>query len=277
VGDPRGATGVGPPSLTCPSRGNLRPLHVYTRDLAPPREGRLTENVLARVPEGDQEIVAAAVRSIFAKSDPDALAARDDEVSDALGPRLPKAAELRRDATSDVRAFPQAPWRKTWSTTPLERLNKEIRRRSRVVGIFPNDAGAMHLIGAVRAGEHEWAVARRSLYEESVAEINRARDRRPSARDPDLRDRGSPSDSHHVPALYRRSCQSCGEPARASQDDLCSSGHLRVVRSRGARVAAATEKTCGPALHRTKPGYEGAPTHSYRACRLAVRQTEQRV
>jgi len=84
-------------------------LHVSTKDLAPPREGRLTENVLARVPEGDQEIVAAAFRSIFAKSDPDALAARDAEVSDALRPRLPKAAELRRDATSDVRALPQAP------------------------------------------------------------------------------------------------------------------------------------------------------------------------
>jgi len=241
------------------------------------REGRLTENVLARVPDGDQEIVAAAFRSIFAKSDPDALAARDDEVSDALAPRLPKAAELRCDATSDVRAFPQAHWRKTWSTTPPERLNKEIRRRSRVVGIFPNDARAIHLIGAVRAGEHEWAVARRSLSEESVAEMNRACDCRPSARDPDLRDRGSPSDSHHVPGLYRRSCQSCAEPERASQDDLYSSGHLRVVHSRGARVAATTEKTCGPALHRTKPGDEGAPTHSYRACRPAVRQAKQRV
>jgi len=172
VGETRGATGVGPPSLTCSSRGNRRPLHVSTKDLTPPREGRSTENVLARVPEGDQEIVAAAFRSIVAKSDPDALAARDDEVGDALAPRLPKAAELRRDATSDVRAFPQAHWRKTWSTTPLERLDKEIRRRSRVLSIFPNDAGAMHLIGAVRAGEHEWAVARRSLYEESVAPRN---------------------------------------------------------------------------------------------------------
>ena len=137
-------------------------------------------NLLARVPKGDQEMVAAAFRSIFAQTDPDKLAARYDEVTDALAERLPKAAELLADAKADVlafSAFPQAHWRKTWSNNPLERLNKEIKRRSRVVGIFPNDAAAIRLIGAVLADQHdEWAVARRYLSEESMAALNRSRE-----------------------------------------------------------------------------------------------------
>lgn len=137
-------------------------------------------NLLARVPKGDQEMVAAAFRSIFAQSDPDKLAARYDEVTDALAERLPKAAELLADAKNDVlafSAFPPAHWRKTWSNNPLERLNKEIKRRSRVVGIFPNDTAAIRLIGAVLADQHdEWAVARRYLSEESMAALQDARE-----------------------------------------------------------------------------------------------------
>jgi putative transposase len=137
-------------------------------------------NLLARVPKGDQEMVAAAFRSIFAQSDPEKLAARYDEVTDALASRLPKAAELLADAKADVLAFstfPQAHWRKIWSNNPLERLNKEIKRRSRVVGIFPNDTAAIRLIGAVLADQHdEWAVARRYLSEESMTDLNRPRE-----------------------------------------------------------------------------------------------------
>jgi len=137
-------------------------------------------NLLARVPKGDQEMVAAAFRSIFAERDPKRLAARYDEVTDALAPRLPKAAELLADAKADVlafSAFPQAHWRKTWSNNPLERLNKEIKRRSRVVGIFPNDTAAIRLIGAVLADQRdEWAVARRYLSEESMAALDRSRE-----------------------------------------------------------------------------------------------------
>lgn len=137
-------------------------------------------NLLARVPKGDQEMVATAFRSIFAERDPKKLAARYDEVTEALAPRLPKAAELLADAKSDVlafSAFPPAHWRKTWSNNPLERLNKEIKRRSRVVGIFPNDTAAIRLIGAVLADQHdEWAVARRYLSEESMADMNRTRE-----------------------------------------------------------------------------------------------------
>ena len=118
-------------------------------------------------------MVAAAFRSIFALTDPDAVTARYDEVTDSLQARLPKAAALLADARTDVLAFavfPRDHWRKIWSNNPLERLNKEIKRRSNVVGIFPNDLAAIRLIGAVLADQHdEWQVARRYLSETSMA------------------------------------------------------------------------------------------------------------
>jgi putative transposase len=129
-------------------------------------------NLLALVPKAHQEMVSAAFRSIFALADPDDVRARYDEVTDTLESRFPKAAESLRDARTDVLAFasfPREHWRKIWSNNPLERLNKEIKRRSNVVGIFPNDAAAIRLIGAVLADQHdEWAVARRYLSETSM-------------------------------------------------------------------------------------------------------------
>src|SRR5207253_9489420 len=83
---------------------------------------------------------------------------------------------MLRDAAVDITAFaafPQAHWRKIWSTNPLERINGEIKRRTNVVGIFPNDASALRLITAVIVETHdEWAVAeRRYLSEESMAKL----------------------------------------------------------------------------------------------------------
>ena len=107
-------------------------------------------NLLAVVPKASQEMVAAAFRSIFALTDPDAVEARWDEVTDSLAERFPKAGESMREARSDVlafRSFPTGHWRKIWSNNPLERLNKEIKRRSNVVGIFPNDPAVLRLIG----------------------------------------------------------------------------------------------------------------------------------
>jgi putative transposase len=140
-------------------------------------------NLLACVPKTHGEFVAAAFRSIFALGTPAEVEARWDDVTDTLAERFPKAAESMRAARTDVlafTAFPPAHWRKIWSNNPLERLNKEIKRRSNVVGIFPNDAAAIRLIGAVLADQHdEWAIARRYLSEASMAELNQPRDTEP--------------------------------------------------------------------------------------------------
>jgi putative transposase len=140
-------------------------------------------NLLANVPKSHTEFVAAAFRSIFALADPAEVATRWDEVTDTLAERFPKAAESMRAARTDVLAFtpfPRAHWRKIWSNNPLERLNKEVKRRSNVVGIFPNDRAAIRLIGAVLADQHdEWAIARRYLSETSMAELDTPRDTDP--------------------------------------------------------------------------------------------------
>ena len=140
-------------------------------------------NLLATVPKAHQEMVSAAFRSIFALGTAAEVEARWDEVTDTLAQRFPKAAESMLGARTDVlafAAFPAAHWRKIWSNNPLERLNKEVKRRSNVVGIFPNDAAAICLIGAVLADQHdEWAIARRYLSETSMARLNQPRDTDP--------------------------------------------------------------------------------------------------
>lgn len=134
-------------------------------------------NLLAVVPKASQDLVASAFRSVFALSDPDEVNKRWDEVVDTLDERFPKAAASMRDARTDVlmfTAFPPAHWRKIWSNNPLERLNKEIKRRTNVVGIFPNDTAALRLIGAVLADQHdEWAIARHYLSEASMALLDK--------------------------------------------------------------------------------------------------------
>lgn len=141
-------------------------------------------NLQACVPKAHREMVAALFRSVFALTDPAAVAARWDEAATTLDAKFPKAAQLMVDARDDVlafSAFPQAHWRKIWSNNPLERVDKEIKSRSRVVGIFPNDADDLRLIGAILADQHdEWAVARRYLSEASMAAINQPRDTDPA-------------------------------------------------------------------------------------------------
>lgn len=93
-----------------------------------------------------------------------------------LEDRFPDIATMLTDAAEDLlafTAFPQAHWRKIWSTNPLERVNGEIKRRTNVVGIFPNDASVSRLVTAVVLETHdEWAVAeRRYLSEESMAKL----------------------------------------------------------------------------------------------------------
>jgi putative transposase len=131
-------------------------------------------NVLAQVPKGHADMAAAAIRTIFAQ--PDAAHVREQlgVIATMLGRQLPKVETMLRDAANDVTAFadfPVAHWKKIWSTNPLERVNKEIKRRTDVVGVFPNPAALLRLAGSVLVETHdEWQVAeRRYLSEGSMA------------------------------------------------------------------------------------------------------------
>jgi putative transposase len=136
----------------------------------------LMRNLLATVPKGQGEMVAALVRMIFAQADAKTTRAQLRQVVATLEGRFAKAAALLAEAEHDVTAyatFPRAHWRKIWSTNPLERVNKEIKRRTNVVGVFPNDASVIRLVGAVLAEVHDdWQVAeRRYLSEGSMAKL----------------------------------------------------------------------------------------------------------
>src|SRR5215203_5498851 len=133
-------------------------------------------NVLARVPKGNAEMVAAAIRTIFAQPDAEHVHSQLDVIAGMLGRQFPKLERILRDNAEDLLAFTSFPvshWKKIWSTNPLERLNKEIKRRTNVVGIFPNDDSVVRLATAVIAETHdEWAVCdRRYLSEGSMNKL----------------------------------------------------------------------------------------------------------
>ncbi len=129
-------------------------------------------NLLTRVPKSAQPMVATVVRSIFEQPSGDEVWAQHTRVVAQLEPRFPDAAAMLADAAHEVlafAAFPQQHWRKIRSNNPQERLNLEIRRRTDVVGIFPNRAAVVRLVGAVLAEQHdEWIVGRRYLADESL-------------------------------------------------------------------------------------------------------------
>ena len=134
-------------------------------------------NVLAQVPKGSAEMVAAAIRTIFAQPRADMVREQLDVIAGMLGRQLPKVEAMLRQATVDILAFADFPtthWKKIWSTNPLERLNKEIKRRTDVVGVFPNPDALLRLAGAVLVEAHdEWQVSdRRYLSEASMALLN---------------------------------------------------------------------------------------------------------
>lgn len=129
-------------------------------------------NVRTRVPKAAQDLVASLVRSIFAQPDAARVWAQHERVVTELTERFPAAADLLAEAAPALLAFTAFPvehWRQIWSNNPQERLNREIRRRTDVVGIFPNRAAIVRLVGAGLAEQHdEWAVARRYMSAESL-------------------------------------------------------------------------------------------------------------
>jgi putative transposase len=145
-------------------------------------------NLLAQVPKGSAEMVAAAIRTIFAQPDAVHVHHQLDVIAGMLCRQFPKLEVMPHEAATEVLAFtsfPSSHWKKIWSTNPLERLNKEIKRRTDVVGVFPNPEALLRLAGAVLVEAHdEWQVNdRRYLSEGSMALLTQAprRWRQPSS------------------------------------------------------------------------------------------------
>lgn len=137
------------------------------------RRVHFLRNVLAKVPKAEADMVAAYIRTVFAQPTPGAVRDQLDTVADTLAVKLPAVAEMLRAAKDDLTAFadyPHAHWAKIWSTNPIERVNKELTRRTDVVGIFPN-TDALRLSACVLIEAHdEWLDAdRRYLSEGSMA------------------------------------------------------------------------------------------------------------
>ena len=133
-------------------------------------------NALAKVPRANAEMVAAAIRTIFAQPDAGAVGEQFERIVATLSTQFPEVAAMLCDAREDLTAFAAFPlehWRKIWSTNPLERLHREVKRRTNGVGVFPNDESIVRLVTAVILEQHdEWAVAeRRYLSETSMARL----------------------------------------------------------------------------------------------------------
>ncbi len=133
-------------------------------------------NVLTHVPKQQQAMVMAAVKTIFAQPSQEQALAQLAQIVETLRKKCPKAADVLEDAAEDVlayMAFPSEHWRQIHSTNPLERQNKEIRRRTRVVGIFPNRASLLRLVTMLMAEQHdEWQAAERAyMSKTSMAKV----------------------------------------------------------------------------------------------------------
>jgi putative transposase len=134
-------------------------------------------NVLAQVSKGPQTMVAAAVGTVFAQPDVEHVRAQLEVIATMLGRQFPRVELMLREAAGYITAFADFPdphLKKTWSTNPLERVNKEIKRRTDVVGIFPNPGSLLRLAGSVLIEvRDEWQIAEnRYLSEGSMALID---------------------------------------------------------------------------------------------------------
>jgi putative transposase len=132
-------------------------------------------NLLAHVPQRDKSMVAALVRMIFAQPNRQVAGQQLAETVRLMAKRWPKAAELLAAAEEDVlayMAFPPEHWSRIYSTNPLERLNREVKRRTDVVGVFPDEASVVRLVGAVlMERSDEWEVERRPFSLESMHKL----------------------------------------------------------------------------------------------------------
>jgi putative transposase len=132
-------------------------------------------NLLAHIPKGNKAMVAAALRTIFTQPDRPAAGQQLAAVVEAMRPRWPKAAELLEGAEEDILAFMAFPiehWSRIYSTNPLERLNREIKRRTNVVGIFPDQASVIRLVGSILIEvSDEWQIGRRYFSRESMKKV----------------------------------------------------------------------------------------------------------
>src|SRR5215469_12368703 len=122
-----------------------------------------------------RSVVAATIRTIFAQPEPAMARQQWRQVADGFRPRSPRVAALLAEAEADVLAylaFPPEHWRQIWSNNPLERLNREVKRRTDVVGIFPTESAVVRLVGAVLVEQHdEWQIGRRYFSAESLAKL----------------------------------------------------------------------------------------------------------
>ncbi len=135
-------------------------------------------NLMSVTPKASWPWVKTLLGTIFDQPDADAVHAQFDRVLAALTEKLPRSAEHLESARDEIlafTAFPKEIWRQIWSNNPTERLNREIRRRTDVVGIFPNRDSIIRLVGAVLAEQHdEWAEQRRYLGLEALTKARRA-------------------------------------------------------------------------------------------------------
>jgi transposase-like protein len=133
-------------------------------------------NALAHAGKNHRRIVSAWIGTAFAEADADAARKQWRDVADQLRPRVPKLAGLMDSAEADVlafMAFPKEHRAKIHSTNPLERLNGEIKRRTEVVGIFPNEAAIVRLVGAILLEQNdEWSVQRRYMSLETLGSVS---------------------------------------------------------------------------------------------------------
>ena len=133
-------------------------------------------NALAHVPPKQRPAAVAMLKTIFAQDTVEAAHAQWRQITDALRERFPRLAKLMDGARDDVlayMAFPREHWPQIASTNPLERLNGEIKRRSDVIGIFPNDRAVVRLVGALMLEQNnEWAVSRRYMSLESLGTLS---------------------------------------------------------------------------------------------------------